>query len=56
MCSDNKRVIYGVMNKIDTESKCTQEESTIIEVVKRDTSKARIEIDVECSNNKTRKG
>ena len=49
MYSDNKKVIKGVLNEIEKESKCTQEASATVEATKRETSKATIEIDIECS-------
>ena len=52
MCSDNKKVIKGVLKEIDKESKCTQEASTTVEAMKKELSKATIEINIECSNNK----
>ena len=55
MCSDNKKVINCVLNEIYKERKFTQGASETIEAVKREMSKATIEIDIEHSNNKLRK-
>ena len=54
--SDNEKVINGVLNEIDKESKCTQEASATIEAVKREIGKATIEDNVKYSNKKPRPG